>query len=162
MIGEGDKMKWFGLCSLSAVFLAACGKDTTAPSGPPDLTMKDVVGCWSYSGQCELTCFDREGGYYDMWIDKQGGVYESYGKCRLSGYSAFFTYHLISSYGADRNASGDLPYRRDGDVLRYVNSDGSFGLGVYTQISPDSFTCGTPWKYFSKPAGWDTLIRPLP
>lgn len=155
-------MKKYGWFGLFAVLIVACGKDTTGPSGPPDLTMKDVVGCWKDNNSCRLKCFDRGGGYYDYWKDGSGDVIERYGNFNLNSYYMEYSFRLITSFGTNRRDTSFLPYARSGNVLIILNADGTSTSSMLTQISPDSFTCGTHWKYFSKPAGWDTLIRPLP
>lgn len=154
------KMKKTFVCGLLALGLWGCGKDTTGPSGPPDLTMKDVVGCWKYENACQVKCYDRGGGYYDLWVVDQSGIYERFGRYSLSSHFVNLSYRLLSSAGANREGDGMLPYRRIGSTLIDLNSDGSLGNGVWFSVSLDTLTCGTPWNYFTKPAGWDTLVKP--
>lgn len=139
--------------------LCGCGDEATAPSKPPALTMKDVVGCWKYFNKCDVYCFDKGGGYYGYLLDSQGDIYEGYGLYSLSGFSIKINAEVVSVY--NRKNLEQIIYReRKEDSLLALNADGTAGSGSYGRIALDSAGCITPWHFFTKPFGWDSLVKP--
>lgn len=145
--------------------LAGCfWEEPTSPSGYPDLKVEDVVGCWFYQSQEPIngvTCFDRAGGYY--FVDSIRYFYaEDSGSYRLSGIRMYQTYRIRTSAGRNVVDSILRSFKRDGDKLCEINPGGDVAPQCQIQVSPDSFPDGLkPWRFFKKPAGWDSLVKPM-
>ncbi len=154
-------------CSLLAIALvfgvSGCSQDSNN-SGPPDLTMKDLVGCWqNRSDSCSVLCYDQGSGF----LSENGGngvfdAREDSGSYSLQGDDVYLTYVISSAQGIINRTSGDYVFVAASDGLKSVNSDGTYTATIWSRVSPDSFSCGIkPWRFFQKPAGWDSLVKPL-
>lgn len=132
-------------------------------SGPPDLTPKDVVGCWqNRSDSCYLRCFDRSGRY----MGEQGlgsfDAREDSGGYGIQGFSVAVSRELASAQGVFGSTTDVWYFEAQNHQLVPLNQSGSIAGVNWIHASPDSFPCGTkPWRFFQKPAGWDSLVKPL-
>lgn len=149
---------------LAMLSLAGCfWEESTSPSGYPDLKVEDVVGCWMYQAQEPIngvTCFDRAGGYY--FVDSTGYFYaEDSGSYRLSGSRMYQTYRIRTSAGRNVVDSILRRFKRDDGKLCEINPGGDVAHQCQLPVSPVSLPGGLkPWRYFKKPAGWDSLVKP--
>lgn len=87
---------------------------------------------------------------------------EDSGSYRLSGYRVYQTYRIRTSAGRNVVDSTLTRYKRDSEKLCEINPGGDVASRCQIPVSPDDFPNGLKlWRYFKKPEGWDSLVKPL-
>jgi hypothetical protein len=157
------KHGWWSLVLVLGV--CGCFQDS-GNSGPPDLKLADVVGCWKNSlDSCKDQCFDRAGTY--LFEDKPVGAYQALEDSGGYSISGFVITDISKNEFLNSNTfnlgSETSHIKRQGNLLVDLLEDGTPTQDTWSMVSPDSFSCGIkPWRVFNKPAGWDSLVQPLP
>jgi len=156
------KHGWWSLVLMLG--LCGCFQDS-GNSGPPDLKLADVVGCWTnLADTCIAQCFARDRGFFDA-LQGLGpsDSREDSGSFTLNGYALTEVRKYASPQGYLGSDTGVAFYQIKDGVLVGLYSNGSPTSIHWSRSSPDSFPCGIkPWRVFNKPAGWDSLVQPLP
>ena len=155
----------YSLLAIALVFgVSGCSQDNSN-SGPPDLTPKDLVGCWQYSSDsCLVQCFDWAGGYLAE-VGRTGtfDANEDSGTYVLNHFTETdFDSTIVPGGNHPPRSTLKNYYRRDSNALVALNSDGTATSIFWRSVAPDSFSCGIkPWRFFQKPTGWDSLVKPM-
>jgi hypothetical protein len=110
-------------------------------------------------------CFDRAGGY----LGEAGRTYsfeprEDSGTYVLNHFTETdFDSSIVPGGNQTPKYAFHNYYKRDGSLLVVLQSDGSATSSFWSSVASDSFPCEIkPWRFFKKPAGWDSLVKPLP
>ena len=151
------------LATSIGIILLGCSTNSNEVD-PPDLTPKDVVGCWQvHPGDiCLIYFMDNSGGAYNLQIGPGDFIAEDSGIFSISGFTVSSKQVLRTRLGARGTVNNEMHLKVSGPKLLTLNSRGIPDGGYLNRATSDSLLCGVkPWQFFKTPYNWDSLIKPI-